>query len=79
MYRAARIVGIGLLALGVPAAPRPADAFCIFNCTYTKTKYPIVLAHGLGGFDELFGVYDYWFGIVDALEDGGATRVRRRR
>jgi triacylglycerol lipase len=50
-----------------------ASAFCIFNCNYTKTKYPIVLEHGLGGFDELLGVYDYWFGIVDALQDGGAT------
>jgi triacylglycerol lipase len=62
-----------VLALFAVAAARPADAFCIFNCTYTKTKYPIVLAHGLGGFDELFGVLDYWFGIEDALEDGGAS------
>jgi len=74
MYRAARIVGIGILALGILAGTAGrANAFCIFNCTYTKTKYPIVLEHGLAGFDELFGVYDYWFGIVDELEDGGAT------
>jgi triacylglycerol lipase len=39
---------------------------------YTKTRYPIVLAHGMSGFDSLFGVVDYWPGIVDALEDGGA-------
>jgi triacylglycerol lipase len=62
-----------IAATVVAAAARPADAFCIFNCTYTKTKYPIVLAHGLGGFDELFGVYEYWFGIPNALRDGGAT------
>ncbi|MGH7788250.1 MAG: lipase family alpha/beta hydrolase [Candidatus Binatia bacterium] len=61
------------LAAGIAIAPRPAAAFCIFNCSYTKTKYPIVLAHGLGGFDELFGVYEYWFGIPDALRDGGAA------
>ena len=61
-----------LVALLLTSAP-PARAFCLFNCTYTKTKYPIVLAHGLGGFDELFGVYDYWFGIPGALDDGGAT------
>jgi triacylglycerol lipase len=74
MFRAARIVGIGILALGILAGTAGrASAFCIFNCTYTKTKYPIVLEHGLAGFDELFGVYEYWFGIVDALEDGGAT------
>jgi triacylglycerol lipase len=74
MIRAARIVGIGILALGILAGTAGrANAFCIFNCTYTKTKYPIVLEHGLAGFDELFGVYSYWFGIVDELEDGGAT------
>jgi triacylglycerol lipase len=59
-------------ALAIAAAAPPAGAFCLFNCSYTKTKYPIVLAHGLGGFDELFGVYDYWFGIPNALRDGGA-------
>jgi triacylglycerol lipase len=73
MFRAARIVGIGILVLGILAGTAGrASAFCVFNCTYTKTKYPIVLEHGLAGFDELFGVYEYWFGIVDALEDGGA-------
>jgi triacylglycerol lipase len=65
------VVSIGLAWL-VVAAARPAHAFCLFNCDYTKTKYPIVLAHGLGGFDQLFGVLDYWFGIENALEDGGA-------
>jgi triacylglycerol lipase len=75
MLRAAAVRVAALLALAAVSAlvaPRPASAFCLFNCTYTKTKYPIVLAHGLGGFDELFGVLDYWFGIEDALEDGGA-------
>ncbi|MCG8592056.1 MAG: triacylglycerol lipase [Proteobacteria bacterium] len=40
---------------------------------YTKTENPIVLAHGAAGFDSLFGVLDYFFGIVDELEDDGAT------
>jgi triacylglycerol lipase len=62
-----------LATLVAAALPRPADAFCIFNCSYTKTKYPVVLAHGLGGFDELFGVYDYWYRIASELRDGGAT------
>ena len=74
MQRATRIVVSGILALGIVlGGAASAGAFCIFNCTYTKTKYPIVLEHGLGGFDELFGVFDYWFDIVDELEDGGAT------
>jgi triacylglycerol lipase len=62
-------VVLGLFA----AAARPASAFCLFNCSYTQTRYPIVLAHGLAGFDQLFGVLDYWFGIESALEDGGAN------
>lgn len=40
---------------------------------YTQTQYPIVLAHGMSGFDSLFGVVDYWPGIVGALEQGGAA------
>ena len=61
-----------IAAVAALVAPRPAAAFCLFNCSYTKTKYPIVLAHGAAGFDSLFGVVDYWFGIESALEDGGA-------
>jgi triacylglycerol lipase len=74
MHRGARLLAGGIVALAVMlGAVAQANAFCIFNCNYTKTKYPIVLEHGLAGFDQLFGVYSYWFGIVDALEDGGAT------
>jgi triacylglycerol lipase len=39
---------------------------------YTKTRYPIVLIHGMLGFDRLFDVYTYWFGIVSGLQLGGA-------
>jgi triacylglycerol lipase len=67
-----RVWPSGLLSLVVAPASRgpSARAFCIFNCSFTKTKYPIVLAHGLGGFDELFGVYDYWYGLEDARGSG---------
>ncbi len=40
--------------------------------TFTKTRYPIVLAHGLSGFRQLFGVVDYFFGIPSDLQSGGA-------
>jgi len=74
MHRMARTLAGSLVALAVLLGTTGrARAFCLFNCTYTKTKYPIVLEHGMAGFDELFGVFGYWFGIVDALEDGGAT------
>lgn len=40
--------------------------------TYAKTRHPIVLVHGLLGFDAI-GPLNYWFGIPQALRDGGAT------
>ncbi|MFB9215128.1 lipase family alpha/beta hydrolase [Vibrio sinaloensis] len=39
---------------------------------YTATKYPIVLVHGLFGFDTLAGV-DYFYGIPHSLTKDGAT------
>ncbi|MGH8107680.1 MAG: alpha/beta fold hydrolase [Arenimonas sp.] len=39
---------------------------------YTQTKHPIVLVHGLLGFDSVLGVYDYWYGIGGELKSGGA-------
>lgn len=69
-----RIVQVALIVAATFAVqPSSASAFCWWNCNTAKTQYPIVLAHGMAGFDELFGVYDYWFGIPDALEDKGAT------
>jgi triacylglycerol lipase len=40
--------------------------------TYAQTQYPIVLCHGLLGFDKL-GSLEYFFGIRTALEEGGAV------
>ncbi|MCK6685663.1 MAG: triacylglycerol lipase, partial [Thermoanaerobaculia bacterium] len=39
---------------------------------YTQTRYPIVLCHGMAGFDRLFGVLDYWYAIPSDLRSGGA-------
>ena len=49
-----------------------ASAFCLWNCDYTKTKYPVVLAPGVLGFDKLVGFVDYWYGIPSAMQNGGA-------
>ncbi len=38
---------------------------------YTQTKYPIVLVHGLFGFDSLAGM-DYFYGIPQTLTKSGA-------
>ena len=73
MHRTTLAVVIALWGL-VAMAARPAAACWYWwdGCSYTKTKYPIVLEHGLSGFDELFGVYEYWYSIPWALQDGGA-------
>lgn len=38
---------------------------------YTQTRYPVVLVHGLFGFDSFLGV-DYFYGIPQALRQDGA-------
>lgn len=38
------------------------------------TEHPIVLVHGLGGFDSLLG-YDYFYGIQSALENIGTDDI----
>jgi len=67
-----RVLAVFVLLPPLLLLPGRASAWCFWNCSYTETRHPIVLAHGLGGFDSLFGVLDYWYGIEDALEDGGA-------
>ena len=57
-----------VLAASVISPSRTADA----ASTFTRTRYPIVLAHGLSGFRQLFGVVDYFFGIPSDLQSGGA-------
>ena len=40
--------------------------------TYGQTRYPIVLAHGMTGFDNI-GPIDYWYRIPSNLRANGAT------
>lgn len=42
------------------------------DASYTKTKHPIVLVHGLFGFESILGM-DYFYQVHQALERGGAT------
>ncbi|CAN7375349.1 triacylglycerol lipase [Pseudoduganella sp. LjRoot289] len=57
---------LALLLIAVTALPAPSWAL-----GYTQTKYPIVLVHGLFGFDNL-GPVDYFYGIASGLSSGGA-------
>lgn len=40
---------------------------------YARTRYPIVLVHGLTGAEKMGGVLDYWYGIPELLRANGAT------
>jgi triacylglycerol lipase len=53
------------LTLGSHTAATAAD-------TYAKTQYPVVLVHGLLGFDAI-GPINYFYGIPSSLRSGGAT------
>ena len=57
---------LSALVIAILVAPAPAQAQ-----GYTQTKYPIVLVHGLFGFDQL-GPVEYFYGIPSALRSGGA-------
>ena len=59
------------LALAATAALLLAGPSAHAQSGYTQTRYPIVLVHGLFGFDSALGV-DYFYGIPDALRQGGA-------
>jgi len=41
------------------------------SCDEYETNYPIVLVHGVSGFDSIFGI-DYFYGVRNALEARGA-------
>lgn len=74
MNRTLKALRIGAVVGAVSAAslaPSTANAWWD-NDDYTETKYPIVLAHGMSGFDQLFGIYQYFYAIPYALEKDGA-------
>jgi len=60
--RLALAATVGLLLMGASAHAQSG---------YTQTRYPIVLVHGLFGFDSALGI-DYFYGIPDALRRDGA-------
>jgi triacylglycerol lipase len=67
-----RKIALLLAAVFALVITTPSHAFwSLFNSDYTKTKYPIVLAHGMAGFDNI-GPLDYWYQIPNALSKDGA-------
>jgi triacylglycerol lipase len=65
MKRLLSACAVSMALLATPMALNAAD-------TYTQTKYPIVLVHGLLGFDAL-GPVQYFYGVPSELRRSGAT------
>ncbi len=57
---------VAVATIAAVAVPAPSWAL-----GYTQTRYPIVLVHGLFGFDNV-GPVEYFYGIPSALRSGGA-------
>ncbi len=62
-----KCIGATILA----AAVLPASSWAV---GYTQTKYPIMLVHGLFGFDNI-GPVEYFYGVPGDLRAGGATVI----
>jgi triacylglycerol lipase len=62
-----RMLKLALACSATLAVMAPAQAD-----TYAATHYPIVLAHGLLGFEKALGI-DYFYGIAKDLRSHGAT------
>ncbi|HET8871605.1 MAG TPA: triacylglycerol lipase, partial [Aquabacterium sp.] len=60
------LISAAFAILGVLSGAQSAQA-----AGYTQTKYPIVLVHGLFGFDSILGI-DYWYRIPENLRADGA-------
>ncbi|MCW7540838.1 triacylglycerol lipase [Aquabacterium sp. A7-Y] len=69
-YTAAWAVAVA--ALCAAPAQSSAQGLSWFDFHYTQTRHPIVLVHGVLGFDNIGGLVDYFFGVPQALEAGGA-------
>ncbi|MBI9092767.1 MAG: alpha/beta hydrolase [Desulfobacterium sp.] len=50
----------------------PLSALGMGDSESCATKYPVVLAHGMGASAEILGIMDYWGGLDGVLEDEGA-------
>ncbi|MDE2420747.1 MAG: triacylglycerol lipase [Gammaproteobacteria bacterium] len=86
MKRSALVLVGSLLASSLASATTATYQFCstsgckaagsaTVTSTYAKTKYPLVMAHGMGGFTAIGGltIGQYFYGINADLTSNGAT------
>ena len=61
-----------ILRAGAVAVAAGCASLAAWADTYTQTKHPIVLVHGLLGFDAL-GPVQYFYGVPAELRAGGLS------
>jgi triacylglycerol lipase len=66
MNRFLKLLAAATLACSALAAPAQAAS------DYAKTRYPLVLVHGMAGFDSILGI-DYFYQVPADLRRNGAT------
>ncbi|MGY0216543.1 lipase family alpha/beta hydrolase [Endozoicomonadaceae bacterium StTr2] len=66
-----RLLLLVVLAVGFSQTAR-AGCWSWQKCDEYQTRFPIVLVHGVAGWDTLLGI-DYFYGVRDTLEQRGAT------
>lgn len=52
---------------------KPVTVWSWRTTSYSKTKYPLVMAHGMGGWTKMAGMVDYYYGIITDLAKNGTT------
>lgn len=72
MHHLHRLLACLTLSATALACMAPVQAATPVPATVAQTTYPIVLVHGLFGFDKIVGT-DYWYQIPQALRKQGAT------
>lgn len=69
IFNRVRYAFVTCLALSLFVA---STCFAEENSGAAATKYPVILAHGMGASAEILGRWDYWWGVADALRKEGA-------
>jgi triacylglycerol lipase len=70
--RCTAALAVAAAALCAAPAQSSAQGLSWLNFHYTETRHPIVLVHGILGFNKMVGTVDYFFGVPQALKAGGA-------
>lgn len=72
LHQAIKFLAATLTLATALGAGQAQAATTVGDKNQTRTQYPLVLVHGLMGWDSILGL-EYWYQIPAALRQGGAT------